>query len=178
MAATASYNEGSATATVVDPDVKEDLVVLAINQEIARLRDGLRVWPPTSDKLGSGQRLVMLMRLRAHLVPSLASSSDLSSHSKTKDAIFGVTMSPAASRSMPGEGALNKNELKNELMSQYRKNVTALAALKQVREGGDRSPELLAKISELMKERNMLMSQLAPEISRAKCKMITGQAKL
>ena len=64
------------------------------------------------------------------------------------------------------------------LLSQYREIAEGLKALKQARKEGDKSPELSAKISKLMKDRNILLSELAPEISKAKMKRTLLEAKL
>ena len=162
-------SEGAATPIGAKTDVQADLVTLAINQEIAKLRNSLCMWPPASNKTNAGERLVMLMRMRAQLSTLPSFQSGLTADSEARHA---VSMSPASSSefSFDSKAADNADDLVK--IAQYKANAKVLKALQHLKRRGDKSAPLSERISELMKEQRELLNRLSPMVARLQAKRL------
>ena len=143
-------------------------IIAAFDEEIARLRTGLRTWPPAADELERGERLVLLMRMRVQL---------LQSNSRQNAVVKDVTMSPAsASLSQMRLSAVTG--LDKSRAGEFIDNASELKGLEAQRMAGEGGEETEQHIQELKTKQREILSGIVPAVAWAKRWNMARRSKL
>ena len=147
-------------------------IIAAFDDEITRLRAGLRTWPPASDQIPTGEHVVLLMRMREQLLRT--------SPGQGAALAPGVEMSPA-SASAVGLSSMRRavavTGLDERQVGELLVTASALKAL-QVQQEGENNKEVEQRIQVLKAEQREILSRIAPSIARAKRWNMGRRAKL
>ena len=142
-------------------------IIAAFDDEITRLRAGLRTWPPASDQVQTAERLVLLMRMRAKLLQSSFGQSTASE---------AVTMSPASASAMGISTAVQLSAVTGLDDSRVRQLVVSASELKALEaQVGEETDQ---RIHELKTKQREILSGISPAIARAKRWDMARRAKL
>ena len=149
--------------------LSEGLLIVAFNDEIRRLRSGLRLWPPASDQIAEGKRIVVLMRMREQLK---LLDKDPSLHAN-------ISMSPASATSSRSTCRAGLDD------DRIGRLVAITSKIKHIQDaiGTEWKTEAEKKegercITELKDQQKLILREVLTLLVQSKRQELTGRAKL